>query len=114
MSQNKWKIIDILIGNLATAIVHSILEKSIIQKPELSIKYRNELLTSFDIAKRYREKINPKDSSLPISDLNYIKDKLIKRIRNELQTRISRGYQNINLEIIETEVDNALKELKIN
>ena len=53
MPQNRNQFIDILIGNLANAIVHTILEQSI-DKQELISKYRNETINSYDIAKRYR------------------------------------------------------------
>ena len=58
MTQNRKKLISLLIGNLTNAIVHEILELSI-NKEELISKYRKELVTSFQIAKKYREKINP-------------------------------------------------------
>lgn len=113
MSQNRNKLIDILIGNLSNAIVHSILERSIIQKIELSNKYRKELINSLDIAKRYREKINPKTPPFQNSDINYIRNKIIRNVKAELVLRISKGYQNINLNDIEPEVEKALKGLKI-
>lgn len=112
MPQNRNQFIDIFIGNLANAIVHTILEKSI-DKQELISKYRNETINSYDIAKRYREKINPIDKSFPIKDLVYLKEKLNNKIRAELNLRISKGYQNINLDLIGTEVNKALKELNV-
>jgi hypothetical protein len=112
MSQNRNKLVDLLIGNLTNSIVHIILGKAI-NKPEINEKYRKELVNSFQIAKRYREKINPKESSFPSADIEYIKEKLIKRVRAELSLRISKGYQNINLNLIEPEVDKILSELLI-
>jgi spore germination protein YaaH len=112
MTQNKNQLIDILIGNLTNAIVHTILEKSI-DKQELVSKYRNEVINSYSIAKRYREKINPIDRCLPTVDLNYIKEKLKTKIKVELCLRINKGYQNINLDLVDIEIDNALKLLNI-
>ncbi len=112
MPQNRNQFIDILIGNLANAIVHTILEKSI-DKQELISKYRNETINSYDIAKRYREKINPIAEPFPIKDISYIKEKLSNKVRAELNLRISKGYQNINLDLINIEINKALKELSI-
>ena len=117
MPQNRNQFIDIFIGNLTNAIVHEILEKSIINKEELadkySNKYRNEVINSYNIAKRYREKINPLNKPLPIKDITHIKDKIKNKVNLELQTRINNGYKNINLDLINQEIDNKLKDLKI-
>ncbi len=117
MPQNRNQFIDIFIGNLANAIVHDILEKSIINKAELenkySNKYRNEVINSYNLAKKYRDKINPLDKTLPLKDIVYIKDKLKNKVQAELLTRISKGYQNINLKSIDKEIDDKLKELKV-
>lgn len=112
MGQNKNQIISILIGNLSNAIVHKILEKSI-DKNELIGKYRNEAINSYNIAKRYREKINPVDNILSINDSEYIKEKLRTKVRNELNLRISKGYTNINLTLIDSEIENFFIELRI-
>lgn len=117
MPQNRNQFIDIFIGNLANAIVHTILEKSLINKEELINKYlnkyRNEIINSYEIAKRYREKINPINKTLPIRDVIYIKDKLRIKVIAELNLRISKGYQNINLDLINEEIDKVLRELGI-
>ena len=114
MAQNRKKLIVLLIGNLSNSIVHKILENAIKgEKRELADKYRRELMTSFQIAKRYREKINPINGPLSKKDILYIKDKTIKRVKSELQTRISKGYENITLSLVENEVDKALKDLHI-
>lgn len=112
MTQNKGRIIDLLIGNLANGIVHSILEKSA-GFIGLSEKYRKELINSFNIAKTYREKLNPLNTPLTYADKNYIRFHLQKRVNSELRLRISRGYKNINLSLIEEEIDNIFKKLKI-
>ena len=111
MVQNRNRFIILLLGNLANAIVHKILEKSS-NEPELSGKYRKELLNSLEIAKSYRSKINPADFSLAQEDRESIRLKIIKKVTSELTSRISKGYV-INLALVESEVDLALKELKI-
>lgn len=113
MSQNKSAIFERFIGHLSNSIVHLILEKSF-PIEEIREKYEKETLNSLTIAKRYREKINPSDRTLPIEDLNYIKDKIINRVKAELQLRINKGYKNINLNLVDEEVDNMLRELVVN
>ena len=112
MVQNRNKLIDLFIGNIANAIVHEILERAV-SKEIMADKYRKELTTSFEIAKRYREKINPAHRSLPYKDVAYIKEKIMARVKTELTTRISKGYKNIDLELIEPLTDKALSEAKI-
>lgn len=112
MVQNRKKLIDILIGNLSNAVMHKILEKSI-DKKELAEKYRKELINSFEIAKRYREKINPKNKPLSLYDINYVKDKIAKRVKSELLVRISKGYENISLFLVESETEAVLNDLGI-
>lgn len=112
MAQNRKKLIDILIGNLSNAVMHRILEKST-DKKELADKYRKELINSFEIAKRYREKINPKNKPLPSYDINYVKDKIVKRVKSELSVRISKGYENISLSLVESETEAVLNDLGI-
>jgi len=112
MSQNRNKLIELFIGNMSNAIVHDILEKAI-DKQEIAGKYRKELITSFEIAKRYREKINPVNMPLPYKDVFYIRNKIINKVKVELKLRISKGYENINLELIEEKVNKKLKEMVI-
>jgi len=113
MSQNRNKLIDLLIGNLSNAVLHKILERAASNIPEFSQKYNKELRNSWDIAKHYREKINPKDATLPTKDIEEIKRKLIIRVSSEMSIRISKGYKNLNLTDVEPEVVRAIKELKI-
>tara|TARA_Y100000310_G_C20497890_1_gene722460 strand:- start:165 stop:506 length:342 start_codon:yes stop_codon:yes gene_type:complete len=108
MSQNRNKLINLFIGNISNSIVHQILEKAV-DNDELSNNYNKELLNSLNIAKKYREKINPVHSQLPDKDILYIKTKITNRVRSELLMRISRGYENIDLELVEGLVDKALK-----
>ena len=61
MVQNRNKLINLLIGNISNSVVHDILENAI-DNEEIANKYEKELTTSFKIAKKYREKINPINS----------------------------------------------------
>jgi len=109
MVQNRNKLIELFIGNISNAIVHEILEKAV-GKELLADKYRKELASSFEIASRYREKINPVNRPLPDKDVVYIKGRIIARVRAELLIRISKGYENINLGLIESLTDKALSD----
>ena len=112
MVQNRNKLIELFIGNLSNAVIYEILELAV-DKELMADKYRKELITSFEIAKRYREKINPINQSLPDKDAGYIRNKIINKVRAELMIRISKGYENIDLNLIEKLVDNALKNTDI-
>ena len=113
MVQNRNKLVELFIGNLSNAIIHRILEKAIFDNPEMTVKYSKEIKTSWEIAKEYREKINPKATILPEKDAEEIKAKVAKKVKNELLLRISKGYKNINHNLIEPEINNALISLKI-
>ena len=67
---------------------------------------------SFEIAKRYREKINPADKTLPVHDIR-IREKIINKVKAELSLRIQKGYTNIDLSLVERLVDEYLKEFGI-
>src|SRR3989338_4285012 len=112
MVQIRSKLIELFIGNLSNAVVHKLLERAV-SKEFIADKYRKELLTSFNIAKRYREKINPVDRVLSVDDANGIRNKIIARVRTELMIRISKGYSGIELSLVEEYPDNMLKELVI-
>ena len=113
MVQNRNKLIELFIGNMVNAIVHGILERAV-SKEIIADKYRKELTSSFEIAKRYRKKINPVNTPLSYKDMTYIKERIITRIKAELMTRISKGYINIDLELVEPLTDKALSDTKIN
>ncbi|MBI4918831.1 hypothetical protein HY837_02800 [archaeon] len=89
MVQNKKKLIDLFAGNLANAVLHRILEKAIEDKA-ISNKYLKEVKNSWEIAKKYREKINPQKEVLPQKYAQEIKKKIILRVNSELKTRISK------------------------
>jgi hypothetical protein len=109
---NRNKFLELLVSNLTNAVVHKILEKAI-DKPEVAEKYIKEMKNSWEIAKNYREKINPIHKALPVHDICELRTKIITKVKAELNLRISKGYTNINLSLVEEFVDNYLKELKI-
>jgi hypothetical protein len=115
MTQNKGKLIDLFIGNASNAILHRILENAILKLNQLDIagRYRKEIINSYEIAKRYREKINPIFSPLPSSDTAQIKSVLLRRIRSEINIRIEKGYKNLDLASAEQEIDDFLKEMRV-
>lgn len=115
MGQNRNKLIELFIGNISNAIVHEILEHALKKgfKEYMAGKYRKELTTSFEVAKKYREKINPVNRAFPDRDIEYIRNKIINGVRAELTIRISKGYEDIDLNLVEELVDRALKDLGI-
>jgi len=114
--QNRNKLIELFIGNISNSIVHQILEVAIskeLMADKYTDRYRKELMTSFEIAKRYREKINPVNGPLPDRDIAYIRTKIINKVRAELMIRISKGYKNIDLALVDELVDKALRDADI-
>lgn len=109
---NRNKLINLFISNLATAIVHKVLEKAI-DKPEIAEFYHKEIKNSWEIAKNYREKINPADKILPPHDFPEIRKKIIAKVKAELNLRISKGYTGIDVSLIEGFVDDSLKEFGV-
>ena len=112
MSQNRNKLIEMFIGNLSNAIIHEILEKAI-QKEEVSNKYLKEIKTSIESAQKYRSIINPIKAPLIIKDIDYIRNKLVRKVESDLKTRASRNYENIDMTLIKPLIEKRLKELKI-
>lgn len=110
---NRNKLIELFISNLSTAIVHQILEIAITDRQEISEKYNKEVKNSWEIANRYREKINPINKNLPGKDIEEIKRKVINRVKTELKLRIEKGYENINISLAEEFVKKSLRELRI-
>ena len=109
---NRNKLIDIFISNLANAVIHQILEKAI-DKKEVSQHYEKEMINSWKIANDYRKKINPAERRLLDIDVEEIKRKLINKVKSELKLRIDKGYENINLSLVEGFVEDALRKLKV-
>ena len=112
MPQNRNKLIDLFISNISNAIVHRILSKST-NDEQIKKRYNAEFGVSLDISKNYRGKINPINNVLPEKDIDYIKNKIIKNVRAELISRISDGYKNINIDLIDIIVEEILKNNKI-
>lgn len=112
MPQNRNKLIDLFVGNIVNAVVHQILEKAI-DKSEIANKYVKEFKTSWEIAQKYRDKINPANAPLPDKDLVEIKKRIVKKVNLELSVRITHGYENIDLRLVDEFVNKALKEFRI-
>ena len=109
---NRNKLIVLFIGNISNTVVHKILEKAI-DDDNIRKHYDKELMVSFDIAKMYREKINPIGIPLPEKDAKEIKQNVAKMVNSELKLRISKGYKNIDLSLIEPTIDEFLRKLKV-
>lgn len=109
---NRNKLLALFVSNLANAIVHQILEKAI-DKPEIAQGYNKEVLNSWNIAKRYREKILPIDRGLSFHDMEEVRAKIISKVRAELKLRITKGYANIDLSLLEPLTDKSLKDLGV-
>lgn len=112
MVQDRNKLIKLFIGNLSNSVVHEILEKAI-DNENIRKRYDKESETSFKIAINYRNKINPTRTSLPEKDILYIKKEIIRKVKAELSLRISKGYSNINLNLVVGTVDKFLKQSKV-
>lgn len=112
MVQNRNKLIELFIGNISNAIVHEIMGKAI-DDDNIRNHYNVELKISIDKARSYREKINPINTALPIKDIGYIKNKIIRKVKAELELRVSSGYENINIGLIEIIVEDVLKNMNV-
>ncbi len=112
MVQNRNKLIELFIGNIANAVLHKVLEAAI-QEEGLSNYYKKEQATSQSIAIAYREKINPINTTFPEKDVDYIKEKVKKKVYAELMLRISKGYKNINHSLIDKYLEELLREMKV-
>lgn len=112
MSQNRNKLISLFIGNLANAVTHRILGKAIDDK-NISLSYESEIKNSFDLALKYREKINPVNVPLPLKDIIAIKNKVNQKVTAELRKRDRIGYKNIDFLIIDKTIEEILDKSKI-
>jgi hypothetical protein len=106
------KAIDVLISLLSNIIVHKVLS-SAVQEEILRDHYAKEMKASYDAALKYRSMINPRSTALSERDIGYIREKIIRKARNELNLRIAKGYANLHLDDLEKVVDDVLKEYKI-
>jgi len=109
---NRNKLLTLFVSNLSNAVVHKILENAI-DIPEISERYNKEIINSWDIAKRYREKINPVEKELADKEIQEIRKRIVNKVKSELRIRIEKGYENIDLESVEEVVEEVLKEMKI-
>jgi len=112
MVQNRNKLIELFIGNISNAVVHEILERAV-GKEIMADKYRKELTVSFEIAKRYMAKINPTNRFLPDKDIEYLKNKIMAKVKSELMLRILKGYENIDLDLVEPFTNKVLIDVNI-
>ncbi len=109
---NRNKLIELFIANLSNAVLHKILEKAI-DIQEISLRYSKEIINSWEIAKRYREKINPIGRALPSHDIEGIRNSIIKKVKVEINQRIDRGYENLDFSLVDDFVDDALKHFSV-
>ncbi len=112
MPQNKAKLIELMAGNLANAVLHKILEQAV-DNADITSKYLKEIDNSWEVAKGYRKRINPVDRPLPEKKRDEIKEKIIRKVKAELQIRIAHGYSNLDLGSVEKTVEEMLKKIKI-
>jgi len=112
MSQNRNKLLQLLTANLVNLVVHRVLEESA-KEEMLRNHYDKESSVSFEVAKKYREKINPLNRELPEHDLSKIKEEVFRKTNNELKLRISKGYEGIDLNLMEVILEKVLKELEM-
>ena len=112
MVQNRNKLVELFIANLSNAIIHKILEKAINIK-EIASKYNKEIKNSWQIAQYYRKKINPINTPFLIKDIEEVKRKIKNWVLAELKLRIKRGYENIDLTLIDSIIDEDLREMGV-
>lgn len=112
MVQNRNKLLDLLIGNLANAAVHKVLMEA--AEDELRKKYYDdEISNSIEIAQIYREKINPVNEPLSDKDAAEVKESILRKAEAELKLRIAKGYKNVKLDLVDKFVDELLIEMNI-
>ena len=109
---NRNRLLDLFVSNLATVVVHKVLERAIDQ-PEITERYYKEVKNSWEIAKNYGAKINPINKALPAHDIAELRTKIITKVKAELNLRIAKGYTNIDISLVEEFVDDSLKGLGV-
>ncbi len=109
---NRNRLLAAFISHITNMVVHQILEKAI-DSPEIAQSYKNEIKNSLTIAKSYRGRIHPLDNALPSHDNREVRDKIIREVRTKLGRRMAKGYDNIDISLIEDFVDKALKDMKV-
>lgn len=109
---NRNKLIELFIGHASNVIVHKVLGKAA-DNLDIYSRYEKEVQNSLKEALRYRNNINPTNGGLNEKDVNYIKNKIIRNAKSELNSRIDKGYKNIKLALIEIIVEEFLRQSKI-
>ena len=112
MTQNRNKLLDLLIGNLANAVVHKVLEEAA-GEDSLKKYYYDELSNSIEVARNYRKKINPVSEPLPDKDAAEIRERTISKAEAELKLRVAKGYEKINLGSVGEVTDKLMADLKV-
>ena len=112
MPHNRNKLIVLLIGNHSNTVIHRVLEASV-KEDILREHYDKESLVSFNVAKKYREMINPVQRYFSDEDVGEIRKQINRRVKKELELRISKGYEGINLNLIEQILEEGLEELNV-
>lgn len=112
MTQNRNKLLDLLIGNLANAVVHKVLVEAA-EEAQRKKYYDDEFSNSIEIARDYRERINPVNEPLPENDAAEIRWKIINKAEAELKLRIAKGYENINLASVREVTNKLMADLNI-
>lgn len=110
MTQNRNKVLSLMTGSLSNAIVHSILELSC-DETALKEKYKKEASDSFQIALKFRNRINPLFRLLPQRSL--IEIRVARRVEAELNNRIKRGYVGVDMTLVRTQIEEYFRELRI-
>ena len=83
MTQNRNKLLDLLVGNLANAVVHKVLEDA------------------------------TEDEPLSDNGAAEAKERITNKAEAELKLRIAKGYENINLGSVEEVTKKILADLRI-
>ncbi len=112
MVQNRNKLLDSFIGNIANTIVHTVLLQAT-DDEYTKLGYKKEVENSLTIAKRFRDKINPINKTLSAEDQAYLKQKISQKAKTALLLRKEKGYKNINLEQVELTTEKYLKETRV-
>lgn len=108
MPQNRNKLIKHLIGHLATAVTHRILQEAI-EEEHLRNYYGKEAAHALEKAIEYRNGINPEVFSIEETDA--LRQRITQNVRNELQKRQEKGYTGIDFSRIAIVTDELLAQM---
>lgn len=110
MPQNRNKLMKHLVGHLANAVTHRILQEAI-EEDSLRNYYGKEAAHALEKAIEYRRGINP--SVLSPEEADALKQRIAQNVRNELQKRQERGYTGIDFSRIATVMDELLAQVVV-